>query len=106
MYTVLTIESEGTTVRQRERFHSVTDDRDGEGTVIRTEHDESFKEMSTGDLETKFEASFDASYLSLFLKPLDKNQVHTPTASHDRCYSLAMPRPNTLILTHSEITRR
>ena len=94
-YTVLTIESEGTTVRQHERFHSVTDERDGEGSIIRTEHEQSFQEISVGNLETKFEASFDASYLSLFLKPLDKNQITMRLARDENTH---MPRP--LILTY------
>lgn len=88
-YTILTIESEGTTVKQRERFHSITDERNGEATVIRTEHEESVQKYADSDMETCFEESFCASYLNLFLKNLDRNMI-----------TMRLSRGKPLILTY------
>ena len=77
-YTVLTVESEGTTVHQQERFHSVTDVREGTSTVIRTEHEETIDHKALeaeGVLQTVFEESYAANYLNLFLKNLDKHML-------------------------------
>lgn len=74
-YTVLTIESEGTSVRQREKFHSITDERNGQATVIRTEHEENVHGCSETDMSTCFDETFCASYLNLYLKNLDRNMI-------------------------------
>ena len=89
-HTILTIESEGTTVAVKERFHSITDMRDGNTSVIRTEHDESVPHYRESDIELCFEECFNQQYLAYFLKCLEK---HTLTMRLSRKKPLVLTYP-------------
>jgi hypothetical protein len=89
-HTILTIESEGTTVKIRERFHSITDMRDGSTSVIRTEHEEEVPRYCDEDMEECFQECFGAQYLSWFLKNLDR---HTLTMRLSRNKPLVLTYP-------------
>ena len=99
---ILTIVSQGT-AEQRHRFHSVTDTKDGASCVIRTDNAESADIPDEENLKLVYEESFSATYLSEFLKSMERHMHdhHAPQRRQTphpqllaRCRQLLhLPRP-------------
>lgn len=90
-HTILTLEAQGTTVELKETFHSITDERK-DGTVICTDHEERRDDLEGGggggrwgeeeegereeiEKDVIYKDSFGASYISSYLKHLDKHTL-------------------------------
>jgi hypothetical protein len=74
-YTTLSIISEGN-AQQEHVFHSTTECESNEdGCVIKTMNDVTDTHSQMGKLEVKYEETFSASYLNLFMKSMERQMI-------------------------------
>lgn len=73
-YTVFTIATDGN-AKQTHQFHSVTESKGGGTCIIRT--DETGVDLpSVGELRVRYEDSFSATYISNFLKSMERQNIN------------------------------